>query len=60
MISTVYSSHKEAKEVRWAEKRVSEEREVDGSPKRPKLNEYKQVSSGRVATLMDRFEKFHL
>ena len=60
VISTVYSSHKEAKEVRWAEKRVSEEREVDGSPKRPKLNEYKQVSSGRVATLMDRFEKFHL
>ena len=63
MISTVYSSHsglKEGKEVRWAEKRVGEENEMRVPPKRPKLSEFKQVSSGRVATLMDRFEKFHL
>lgn len=59
-ISTVYSLGSEHKEIKWAEKRVSEERDVGTSPKRPKLTEYKQVSSGRVATLMDRFEKFHL
>jgi hypothetical protein len=63
MISTIYSSHygsKEEREVRWAEKRMGEENEMGVSPKRPKLSEYKQVSSGRVATLMDRFERFHL
>jgi hypothetical protein len=62
-ISTIYSVGVGSveKEVRWAEKRESSEEEDAGtSPKRPKLSEYKQVSSGRVATLMDRFEKFHL
>jgi hypothetical protein len=61
-ISTVYNSSMDGSqtEVRWAEKRLSEERDVGTSPKRPKLTEYKQVSSGRVASLMDRFEKFHL
>lgn len=61
-ISTVYSSSNDGsqKEVKCAEKRVSEERDLGTSSKRPKLSEYKQVSSGRVATLMDRFEKFHL
>ncbi|KAF2628017.1 hypothetical protein BU25DRAFT_410641 [Macroventuria anomochaeta] len=58
-ISTVYSSDRNH-DVRSAEKRESEEKDVGTSPKRPKLSEYKQVSSGRVATLMDRFEKFHL
>lgn len=47
------------KEVRFAEKRESEDKDVGKSVKRPKLNEYKQVSSGRVATLMERFEGFH-
>jgi hypothetical protein len=62
-ISTVYNSSDVdswQKEVRWVEKRVSEETDLGASLKRPKLSEYKQVSSGRVATLMDRFEKFHL
>ncbi|KAF3043558.1 hypothetical protein E8E11_007106 [Didymella keratinophila] len=61
-ISTLYGAGMDSnqKEVKWAEKRVSEERDLGTSPKRPKLSEYKQVSSGRVATLMDRFEKFHL
>jgi hypothetical protein len=62
-ISTVYNSSGmdiNYKEIKWAEKRVSEERDTGTSPKRPKLSDYKQVSSGRVATLMDRFEKFHL
>ena len=63
MVSMVYNSSDmdgNLKEVKRAEERVSEEREMGTSPKRPKLSEYKQVSSGRVATLMDRFEKFHL
>ncbi|KAJ4376512.1 hypothetical protein N0V86_006624 [Didymella sp. IMI 355093] len=63
-VSTIYSlgpgSTGKEKEVRWAEKRESDEEDVGTSPKRPKLSEYKQVSSGRVATLMDRFEKFHI
>lgn len=61
-ISTVYSTcmHSDHKQVKCAEKRGSEEKDVGTSPKRPKLTEYRQVSSGRVATLMDRFEKFHL
>ncbi|KAF3041113.1 hypothetical protein E8E12_006996 [Didymella heteroderae] len=61
-ISTVYSlgMDSDQKEVRWAEKRVSEDMDAGTSPKRPKLSDYKQVGSGRVATLMDRFEKFHL
>ncbi len=33
---------------------------VETETKRPKLSQYKQVSSGRVATLMDRFEGLHL
>lgn len=60
VISTVYDSGSGNKEVKWAEKRESEEKDVGTSSKRPKLKEFKQVSSGRVATLMDRFEKFHL
>jgi hypothetical protein len=64
MVSTVYDSsavEKEAmKNVRWAEKRESEEKDTGKEAKRPKLSEYKQVSSGRVATLMDRFERFHI
>ncbi|KZM24660.1 uncharacterized protein EKO05_0007105 [Ascochyta rabiei] len=54
-VSTVYSSENTAKRVQWE----GRDEEVV-SPKRPKLSQYKQVSSGRVATLMDRFEKFHL
>jgi len=47
--------------MKRVEKRVTEEKADTGmSPKRPKLSEYKQVSSGRVASLMDRFEKFHI
>lgn len=48
------------REVRWVEERDSEEKDTGKEVKRPKLNEYKQVSSGRVATLMDRFERFHI
>ncbi|KAJ4987079.1 hypothetical protein SVAN01_07367 [Stagonosporopsis vannaccii] len=60
-IATVCNFDDRPKEVKWAEKRVTDEQEDTGSsPKRPKLSEYKQVSSGRVAALMDRFEKFHL
>lgn len=54
-VSTVYNSEASIKRVGWD----GREEEV-ASPKRPKLSQYKQVSSGRVATLMDRFEKFHL
>ncbi|KAJ4341763.1 hypothetical protein N0V95_007117 [Ascochyta clinopodiicola] len=53
-VSTVYSSENVIKRVQWE----GRDDEVV-SPKRPKLSQYKQVSSGRVATLMDRFEKFH-
>ncbi|KAF2997962.1 hypothetical protein E8E13_006194 [Curvularia kusanoi] len=64
VVSTVYDSStvKEGarKELRWAEKRESEEKDMGKEIKRPKLSDYKQVSSGRVATLMDRFEKFHI
>ncbi|KAF1922652.1 uncharacterized protein M421DRAFT_351691 [Didymella exigua CBS 183.55] len=60
-ISTTYcSGRSRTAAVSWAEKRVSEERDVGTAPKRPRLMQYKQVSSGRVATLMDQFEKFHL
>ncbi|KAF9695410.1 hypothetical protein EKO04_006337 [Ascochyta lentis] len=54
-VSTVYSSENSTKRVQWE----GRDKELV-SPKRPKLSQYKQVSSGRVATLMDRFEKFHL
>lgn len=63
-VSTVYDSSavkiEMRREVRWAEKRESEEKDTGKEVKRPKLSEYKQVSSGRVATLMDRFERFHI
>ena len=63
-VSTVYDSSAVKREVRrdvrWAEKRESEEKDTGKEVKRPKLSEHKQVSSGRVATLMDRFERFHL
>jgi hypothetical protein len=54
-VSTMYTSENATKRVQWDER----DNELV-SPKRPKLNHYKQVSSGRVATLMDRFENFHL
>jgi hypothetical protein len=64
MVSTVYDSSAVEKEAmkndRWAEKREIEEKDTGKEAKRPKLSEYKQVSSGRVATLMDRFERFHI
>lgn len=53
-ISKVYSSDGATRGVQW------ERREEAVSPKRPKLSQFKQVSSGRVATLMDRFEKYHV
>jgi hypothetical protein len=68
IISTVFSSEPVLssgvevgdKNVQWAEKTDTESKEEEVVVKRPKLSQYKQVSSGRVATLMDRFEKFHL
>ena len=63
-VSTVYDSsavkREGRREVRWTEKRDIEEKYTGKEVKRPKLSEYKQVSSGRVATLMDRFERFHI
>ncbi|KAH6644468.1 hypothetical protein C7974DRAFT_468090 [Boeremia exigua] len=47
-------------EVRWAEKRGTECEGAGTPPKRPKLAGYRKVSNGRVAALMDRFERFHL
>mgnify|MGYP004507068305 CR=1 FL=1 len=59
-IWAIYDSDDDPQEAKWVEERASEEKGTGTPPKRPKLNEYKQVSSGRVATLMDRFEKFHI
>ncbi|KAJ8113553.1 hypothetical protein OPT61_g4342 [Boeremia exigua] len=63
-VSTVYSAGNRISEVRravtWAEKRATEEHGTDISPKRMKLTDYERVSNGRVAILMDKFEKFHL
>lgn len=61
-ISTACNTGDRPKQSKLAEKSATDEdeEETSNSPKRPKLSEYKQVSSGRVANLMDRFEKFHL
>lgn len=41
-------------------KRTNPSLDAGTTPKRPKLAGYARVSSGRVASLMDRFERFHL